>query len=96
MQIKGGDCGVSRTNFLSAPWFGRFDLGFTKRFDIRGPMNIEVRFDLLNAFDAVNFDPVANPGTGATIFQVTTAYRDPSNTYDPGGRLGQVMIRFNW
>jgi len=59
-------------------------------------MNIEVRFDLLIAFDAVNFDPVANPGTGATIFQVTTAYRDPSNTYDPGGRLGQVMIRFNW
>jgi hypothetical protein len=96
LQIKGGDCGVSRTNFLSAPWFGRFDLGFTKRFDIRGPMNIEVRFDLLNAFDAVNFDPVANPGSGATIFQTTTAYRDPSNTYDPGGRLGQIMIRFNW
>ena len=59
-------------------------------------MNIEVRFDLLNVFDAVNFNPVANPGSGATIFQVTTAYRDPSNTYDPGGRLGQIMIRFNW
>ena len=25
-----------------------------------------------------------------------SAYRDLDNTYDPGGRLGQLMIRFNW
>ncbi|MEW5981429.1 MAG: hypothetical protein AB1806_10785, partial [Acidobacteriota bacterium] len=61
-----------------------------------GPMNIEVRVDVLNLFDAVNFNPVANPGSGSTIFQVTSGYTDPSNTYDPGGRLGQIMIRFNW
>jgi len=95
-QIKGGDCGVPRTNFLNTPWFARFDLGFTKRFPLKDRMNIEVRFDLLNVFDAVNFYPVANPGSGAAIFQVTEAYRDPDNTYDPGGRLGQIMIRFNW
>ena len=61
-----------------------------------GRTNIEVRIDILNLFDNVNFNPVANPGSGATIFQVTSAYTDVSNTYDPGGRLGQVMIRFNW
>jgi len=50
----------------------------------------------------VNFDPAgaagANSaaGTGATIFQTGTAYTDPSNTYDPGGRLGQIMFRINW
>ena len=55
-----------------------------------------MKFDLLNVFDNVNFDPVANPGTGATIFQATTAYTDASNTYDPGGRLGQIMFRINW
>ncbi len=36
------------------------------------------------------------PGGGATIFQVTTAYRDPNNDFDPGGRLGQVSLRLNW
>ena len=32
--------------------------------------------------------PVAGP--------VTSAYTDSSNTYDPGGRLGQIMFRINW
>ncbi len=96
IQLRDGDCGVPRSLILMAPWFARFDIGFTKRFDIRGPMNIEVRADILNVFDAVNFTPVANPGSGATIFQVTSGFTDPSNTYDPGGRLGQLMIRFNW
>ena len=58
--------------------------------------SMAIQFDVLNAFDNVNFNPVANPGTGATIFQVTSAYTDASNTYDPGGRLGQLMFRINW
>ena len=81
---------------VRAPWFTRIDVGVTKRFNLKGTMNIEVRGDVLNLFDNVNFNPVANPGTGATIFQVTSGYTDPSNTYDPGGRLGQLMVRFNW
>jgi hypothetical protein len=96
IQIKGGDCGVPRALILRAPWFTRVDIGATKRFDIRGSKNIEVRVDILNLFDNVNFNPVANPGSGSTIFQVTSGYTDPSNTYDPGGRIGQLMIRFNW
>jgi len=97
IQIRGGDCGVPRSVLIRAPWFVRFDVGATKRFNLRGDeMNIEVRFDLLNLFDNVNFDPVYGPGSGSTIFQVTSGYTDPSNTYDPGGRLGQFMIRFNW
>ncbi len=95
IQIKSGDC-APRSVLVRAPWFTRFDVGVTKRFNVRGTMNIEVRGDVLNLFDNVNFNPAANPGGGATIFQVTSAYRDPSNTYDPGGRLGQLMIRFNW
>jgi len=97
IQIKGGDCGVPRSVLIRAPWFVRFDVGATKRFKVRGDqMNVEVRIDFLNLFDNVNFNPTANPGSGASIFQVTSAYTDSSNTYDPGGRLGQVMIRFNW
>ena len=55
-----------------------------------------MRFDVLNVFDTPNFNPVSNPGTGATIFRTTSAYTDASNTYDPGGRIGQLMFRFTW
>jgi hypothetical protein len=95
IQVVAGDC-APRTVMVRAPWFTRIDLGVTKRFTLKGSMNLEVRGDVLNLFDNINFNPVANPGAGATIFQVTSAYTDPSNTYDPGGRLGQLMIRFNW
>ena len=59
-------------------------------------MNFELRVDVLNLFDNINFTPVANPGGGATIFQVNEAYRDPDNNFDPGGRLGQLSFRLNW
>jgi hypothetical protein len=38
----------------------------------------------------------AGAGAAATIFQATAAYRDPNNTFDPGGRLGQLVFRLNW
>ncbi|HEX6973496.1 MAG TPA: hypothetical protein VF147_03800, partial [Vicinamibacterales bacterium] len=95
IQIRAGDC-APRSVMVLAPWFKRVDLGATKRFDLVGRTNIEVRFDVLNLFDNPNFNPVANPGSGATIFRVTSAYTDASNTYDPGGRIGQLMFRLNW
>ncbi|MBI4476230.1 MAG: TonB-dependent receptor, partial [Acidobacteria bacterium] len=95
IQLKAGDC-APRTLMITAPFFTRFDIGVTKRFPIRGNTNFEFRFDLLNVFDNINFNPVANPGAGATIFQATAAYRDPNNTFDPGGRLGQLVFRLNW
>ena len=95
LRLGGGDCAPS-TIMLRAPWFTRFDIGVTKKFPLRGTTNFEVRLDVLNVFDNINFDPVANPGSGAGIFQTTGFYDDPSNTYDPGGRLGQIMFRFNW
>src|SRR5262249_46938186 len=95
IQIRPGDC-APRSVLLLAPWFNRVDFGAVKRFDGGGPTNIEVRFDVLNLFDNANFTPVANAGSGATIFRTTSAYTDPSNTYDPGGRIGQLMFRFSW
>lgn len=95
IQVKVGDC-APRSLFLLAPWFSRFDVGAIKRFDVGGSKNIEVRFDVLNVMDTPNFNPVSNPGTGATIFRTTSAYTDASNTYDPGGRIGQLMFRFTW
>jgi hypothetical protein len=95
LQIRAGDC-APRQTVLRTPWFTRFDVGVRKKFPIKGRTNFEVSFEMLNVLDNINFNPVANPGTGATIFQTGSAYTDPNNTYDPGGRLGQVMFRINW
>ena len=95
IQVKNGDCAPRNLQLLS-PWFKKVDLGVAKRIDVGGSRNLEVRFDMLNIFNNPNYIPVANPGSGATIFRTTSAYQDPSNTYDPGGRIGQLMFRFNW
>ena len=95
LQVRAGEC-APRQLVLKAPWFNRVDFGITKKFGLGGTRNVEVRFDVLNLFDNINFNPAANPGADEAIFQVTSAYTDASNTYDPGGRLGQLMFRFNW
>jgi Carboxypeptidase regulatory-like domain/TonB dependent receptor-like, beta-barrel/TonB-dependent Receptor Plug Domain len=101
IQVRAGDC-APRSVLLLTPWFKRVDLGVMKKIDIGGTRNVELRFDLLNVFDNPNYNPVGATGTNtaagtsATIFRTTAAYTDASNTYDPGGRIGQLMIRFNW
>jgi len=95
IQLRPGDC-APRTMQLLAPWFNRVDFAAMKQIVIAGQTNLQVRFELLNLFDSPNFTPVANPGTGATIFKTTSAYTDASNTYDPGGRIGMLSVRFNW
>ena len=101
IQVKAGDC-APRSVLLLAPWFKRFDFGVAKKVGVGGSKNVEVRFDLLNVFNTPNYNPVGAAGTNtaagtsATIFRTTAAYTDPSNTYDPGGRIGQLMIRLNW
>jgi hypothetical protein len=95
VQRKAGDC-APRTLLIRAPWFTMIDVGFGKRFPFKGSSTVEVRLDLLNVFDNINFNNAANPGTSATQFQVTSAYSDASNTYNPGGRLGQIMVRLTW
>ena len=95
LQFKSGDC-APRTTLVRAPWFTRFDIGLGKRFETNSRVSFELRFDVLNVFDNINFNPTANPGSGATIFQVGSAYQDTSNTFDPGGRLGQIVWRVNW
>ena len=95
IQLRAGDC-APRTLLVQAPWFTRIDISLTKKFVPQHRLNFELKFDVINLFDNVNFSPVANPGGGATIFQATSAYTDLNNTFDPGGRLGQITWRVNW
>ncbi|MGH9387375.1 MAG: carboxypeptidase regulatory-like domain-containing protein [Vicinamibacterales bacterium] len=98
IQLKAGDC-AQRALVLITPWFTRVDIGLTKKVSIGGNKSIEFRADALNVFNNINFtvsDISRTPGTGAGIFQTDSAYRDLDNTNDPGGRLGQIALRFNW
>jgi hypothetical protein len=98
IQLKAGDC-APRALVLIGPWFTRFDIGLTKKVSIGRNKSVEVRADVLNVFNNVNFivtDPSRTPGASAGIFQTDSAYRDLDNTYDPGGRLGQIALRLNW
>lgn len=99
IQVRAGDC-APRETILRTPWFTRFDIGIQKKFPIKGRTNFEIRLDMLNVLDNINFNPTVfgpdNSYDDARIFQVTSAYTDPNNTYDPGGRLGQLMFRINW
>ena len=94
-QLYAGDC-APRNIFLHGPVFSKFDINVKKTFPIRGRTNFQLTVDCLNIFNAINFNPVFNPGGGSGIFQVTSSYQDVSGTYDPGGRLMQVGWRLNW
>src|SRR5215813_7435195 len=102
IQVVRGDCGFTDL-FITGPKFVRFDMSAVKRFRFTERMNFEFRAEFLNAFNNINFlyptAFAANTSTnfGADTFgQVTAGYRDVNNTQDPGGRLIQLVGRFNF
>ena len=90
-----GDC-APRDVFVYGPIFARFDFTARKTFGLGKGRNFQFEVDVLNAFNAIGFNAVAQASSSPTINQVTSAYTDISNTFDPGGRVGQLMFRFNW
>lgn len=90
-----GDCGEQFYFFNGYP-FTRFDMTLKKKFTPGKKVTFTLQYDLLNVFDNINFNPNFNPGSGGTIFQVTSAYTDTNGTFDPGGRIGQLVFRINW
>jgi hypothetical protein len=97
IYIYRGDCGTQDIN-LNGPLFNRVDMKVTKKFPLGGSANIEFAMELLNAFDNVNFNHSTNfnPGTDSDTFRVTSGYTDINTTFDPGGRIGQLLWRINW
>jgi hypothetical protein len=96
VQVFPGDCGEPHNLYVRSPLFTRFDFSFKKRFPFGRGASFDLQLDLLNVFDNINFNSQFNPGGGATIFQVTSGYTDINTTFDPGGRLGQIIWRLNW
>ncbi len=52
--------------------------------------------EVLNVFDTINFNHSVNFNDGEDTFRVTSAYTDVNTTFDPGGRIGQLVWRINW
>jgi hypothetical protein len=99
VPVYPGQCGPQNV-YANGPRFVRFDLSVVKRVLINDRFNFELRAEMLNAFNTVDFfNPTGSAyisPTSQTFGQVTTAYSDSSNTNDPGGRIGQIVLRINW
>ena len=95
IQVFRGDCAPADV-FVQGPIFTRFDLNARKRFRFSDKRSFDFAVDVMNLFNAINFNAVAQAGSGATINQVNQAYQDPNVTFDPGGRVMQLVFRFNF
>jgi hypothetical protein len=98
VRVRPGDCGEPKTILLAAPLFTRFDLSLKKRIGIGGQRSIDVAADINNVFNNINFTPVFsnNNLNSNTPFQTNAIYTDINQSYDPGGRLAQLVLRLNW
>ena len=97
IQVLRGDC-APKDIVVVAPPFTRFDFGARKRIAMGRRVNLVVEVDVLNLFNAINFNPVALPAnpTNRDAYRVTTSYQDINQASDPGSRVGQLVFRFNW
>jgi hypothetical protein len=90
--------------FIYGPWTSRYDLSLMKRVYIREKMNFELRANFLNAFNQSSItiraagDNIDTETIGASFGQTRNAFRDisVSGTNDPGGRLIEFQLRFNF
>jgi hypothetical protein len=79
-------------------------LSIVKKVRFTERTNLEMRAEFLNAFNNINFlvgaagNDVNSLGglSAATFGRFTAAYQDLSTTNDPGGRLVQLVVRFNF
>ena len=92
---------------MHGPRFTRIDLSVVKKIRFTERTNFELRGEFLNAINNQNFfvggpastDVASVLNFNSTAFGVlpnNSAYQDVSTTNDPGGRLVQIVLRFNF
>lgn len=59
-----------------------------------GPGNVAQTAN--NTFTRSLYSVAFDPANSLDTFRVTSAYADINSTADPGGRIGQLVWRFNW
>ncbi|HSK70698.1 MAG TPA: carboxypeptidase-like regulatory domain-containing protein [Pyrinomonadaceae bacterium] len=99
-----GECGFSNL-VLYGPNFFKFDASLIKRIRFDEKRNFELKASFFDLLNKPNFrvggwgaDTVILGGGGATFGQLGSgaAYQDVSTTNDPGGRIVEFMLRFNF
>ncbi len=85
--------------FYYGPWYQKWDFGLVKKTLIGERANLEFRAQFLNAFNLVNFQVTGladTAGIDNAFGQVNAAYRDLTNTNDPGSRMIEFVLRLNF
>ncbi len=104
IQASSGTCGFNNL-VIYGPSFFKFDLTVAKKFIIDERRNFELRATMLDALNHPNFrvggwasDINTSGCCGSTFGQLGagSAYQDTSTTNDPGGRLIDIVLRFNF
>jgi hypothetical protein len=95
IQQNLGDC-APRNVIVSAPMYTRFDASAKKTVRTGGRTNLVIEVDVLNVFNAINFNPVISTVPNEDAYRVTSSYSDVTGTFDPGSRVGQLVIRWNF
>ncbi len=89
---------------ITGPDFFRADWSLAKHTKITEKIELELRADMLNAFNNPNFLYGGSASTSSatktlqstTFGRITSAYQDISTTDDPGGRILQLVARINF
>ena len=103
VQAVHGQCGFANL-VLKGPAFFRYDTSLVKKFHFTERVNVEMRVEMLNVFNNINFlvgaagNDVNSVGnlTSTAFARMTAGYQDLSTTNDPGGRVGQLVLRINF
>jgi hypothetical protein len=75
---------------VPGPMFQQHDVSIAKRVRMRGTTSLELRFEILNAFNNVNFVPRSGIGNQISSYEITSL--TGTNT----ARTTQIVARFNW
>lgn len=103
-QVFIGQCGFTNL-VIYGPTFFKLDASLAKRINLGERRNLELRVTSLDVLNRPNFrvggwnsDVVGSGCCGSAFGQLATgsAYQDISTTNDPGGRIIDLMVRFNW
>lgn len=104
VQRFAGECGFSNL-VVYGPKFFKADISLAKKIKLSETKNFDIRANFLNAFNTSEFrvggwaaDVINITPGGATFGQLGngTAYQDTSTTNDPGGRVIEIVLRFNF
>jgi hypothetical protein len=92
------DLGNAPARFFRMPWIRNTDLSFFKNFSLSGGRRIQIRWEMYNAFNTVNWSGIGTTiqfdPAGLPVILPTSNFGKATSARDP--RIMQGAIRFNF